>query len=62
MVSRRGRALVDARAAGTNPEQVLEGRWPQMLRFDVIGSVDAGYHGIAVSFILSAAGGGVAHV
>ncbi|WP_448639505.1 MFS transporter [Geodermatophilus sp. URMC 63] len=41
MVSMRDRALVEARAAGMDPEQALKGHWRQMLRFDVIGSAFA---------------------
>src|SRR4051812_30184525 len=41
MVSMRDRALIEARAAGLDPEQALKGSWRQMLRFDVIGSAFA---------------------
>ena len=41
MVSMRDRALIEARAAGLDPEQALKGHWRQMLRFDVIGSAFA---------------------
>ncbi|MGY1742815.1 MULTISPECIES: MFS transporter [unclassified Blastococcus] len=41
MVSMRDRALIEARAAGIDPEQALKGHWRQMLRFDVIGSAFA---------------------
>jgi MFS family permease len=41
MVSMRDRALVEARAAGLDPEQALKGSWRQMLRFDIIGSAFA---------------------
>ena len=41
MVSMRDRALVEARAAGIDPEQALKGHWRQMLRFDVVGSAFA---------------------
>ncbi len=41
MVSMRDRALVEARAAGIDPEAALRGHWRQMLRFDVIGSAFA---------------------
>ena len=41
MVSMRDRALVEARAAGIDPEDALKGHWRQMLRFDVIGSAFA---------------------
>lgn len=37
MVSMRDRALVEARAAGLDPEKALEGHWRQMLRFDILG-------------------------
>jgi ACS family D-galactonate transporter-like MFS transporter len=37
MVSLRDRALIEARAAGLDPERALQGHWRQMLRFDVIG-------------------------
>jgi ACS family D-galactonate transporter-like MFS transporter len=37
MVSMRDRALIEARAAGLDPEKALKGHWRQMLRFDVIG-------------------------
>jgi ACS family D-galactonate transporter-like MFS transporter len=38
MVSMRDRALIEARAAGIDPEQALKGHWRQMLRPDIIGS------------------------
>ena len=41
MVSMRDRALVEARAAGIDPERALKGSWRQMLRFDVVGSAFA---------------------
>src|SRR3954465_8911210 len=41
MVSMRDRALIEARAAGIDPEQALKGHWRQMLRFDVVGSAFA---------------------
>lgn len=41
MVSMRDRVLVEARAAGIDPEQALEGHWRQMLRFDILGSAFA---------------------
>ena len=41
MVSVRDRALIEARAAGIDPEQAVEGHWRQMLRMDVIGSAFA---------------------
>src|SRR3954447_7118201 len=37
MVSLRDRALIEARAAGLDPEEALRGHWRQMLRLDVIG-------------------------
>jgi MFS family permease len=37
MVSMQDRALIEARAAGLDPEKALQGHWRQMLRFDVIG-------------------------
>ena len=41
MVSMRDRALVEARAAGIDPDKALTGHWKQMLRFDVLGSAFA---------------------
>ncbi|MBJ7451675.1 MAG: MFS transporter [Blastococcus sp.] len=41
MVSMRDRALIEARAAGIDPDKALTGHWKQMLRFDVIGSAFA---------------------
>ncbi len=41
MVSMRDRALIEARAAGIDPNKALEGHWKQMLRFDVLGSAFA---------------------
>jgi ACS family D-galactonate transporter-like MFS transporter len=38
MVSMRDRALIEARAAGLDPDKALAGHWRQMLRLDVIGS------------------------
>lgn len=38
MHSMRDRQLVEARAAGIDPEEALEGHWRQMLRWDVVGS------------------------
>src|SRR3954452_18722994 len=38
MVSMRDRALIEARAAGIDPERALRGHWRQMLRFDIVGS------------------------
>jgi sugar phosphate permease len=38
MVSLRDRALIEARAAGIDPEKALEGHWRQMLRLDIVGS------------------------
>jgi ACS family D-galactonate transporter-like MFS transporter len=37
MVSMRDRALVEARAAGIQPEKLLQHHWRQMLRLDVVG-------------------------
>jgi ACS family D-galactonate transporter-like MFS transporter len=37
MVSRRDLAVIQARAAGIDPQQALKGHWRQMLRRDVIG-------------------------
>jgi MFS family permease len=41
MVSMRDRALIEARAAGIDPEKALEGHWRQMLKFDIVGSAVA---------------------
>jgi MFS family permease len=41
MVSLRDRALVEARAAGIDPERQLKGHWRQMMRLDVVGSAFA---------------------
>ncbi|MEY9875012.1 MFS family permease [Streptacidiphilus sp. MAP12-33] len=41
MVTLRDRALVEARAAGIDPERQLKGHWRQMLRLDVVGSAFA---------------------
>jgi MFS transporter, ACS family, D-galactonate transporter len=41
MVSMRDRALIEARAAGIDPERAMKNHWRQMLRFDVIGSAFA---------------------
>ncbi|HUA12090.1 MAG TPA: MFS transporter [Solirubrobacteraceae bacterium] len=38
MVSMRDRALIEARAAGIKPDELLRGQWRQMLKPDVIGS------------------------
>jgi ACS family D-galactonate transporter-like MFS transporter len=38
MVSIRDRALIEARAAGVDPEKMLKHHWRQMLRLDIIGS------------------------
>jgi len=46
MVSMRDRALIEARAAGIDPEAALAGSWRQMLRLDIIGS------SLAVSFYM----------
>src|SRR3954463_14341510 len=37
MVSMRDRALIEARAAGLDPEEALQGHWRQMLKFDIVG-------------------------
>jgi MFS family permease len=37
MVSLEDRALIEAKAAGLDPEQALKGHWRQMLRLDIIG-------------------------
>jgi MFS family permease len=37
MISLRDRALIEARARGIKPEQLLRGHWRQMLRVDIIG-------------------------
>lgn len=37
MVSMRDRALIEARAAGMDPEKALHGHWRQMLRLDIVG-------------------------
>lgn len=41
MVSARDRALIEARAAGIDPEQASRGAWRQMLRPDIFGSAFA---------------------
>jgi MFS family permease len=41
MVSLRDRALIEARAAGIEPEKMLRGHWRQMLRLDILGSAFA---------------------
>jgi MFS family permease len=41
MVTMRDRALIEARAAGIDPEKALQGHWRQMLRLDVVGSAVA---------------------
>jgi MFS family permease len=41
MVSLRDRALIEARAAGIDPESALKGHWRQMLRVNIIGSAFA---------------------
>ena len=41
MVSMRDRALVEARAAGIDPEAALKGHWRQMLRVNITGSAFA---------------------
>jgi MFS family permease len=37
MHSTRDRALVEARAAGIDPERALKGHWRQMLKLDIVG-------------------------
>ena len=37
MVSLHDRVLIEARAAGIDPEKVLKNHWQQMLRFDIVG-------------------------
>jgi MFS transporter, ACS family, D-galactonate transporter len=41
MHSMRDRALVEARAAGIDPEKALKGHWRQMLKPDILGSAFA---------------------
>jgi len=41
MVSMRDKALIEARAAGIDPEAAMKGHWGQMLKLDVIGSAFA---------------------
>ena len=41
MVSMRDRALVEARAAGIDPDRALKGHWRQMFRVDIVGSAAA---------------------
>ncbi|KAA0021606.1 MFS transporter [Antrihabitans cavernicola] len=41
MVSVRDRQVIEARAAGIDPEQALKGSWRQMMKFDIIGSAFA---------------------
>jgi MFS family permease len=48
MVSMRDRALVEARAAGIDPEAALKGHWRQMLRPGIVGSA------VAISLFLMA--------
>ena len=48
MVSIRDRALIEARAAGIEPEKLLKHHWKQMLRLDVIGPA----FGISVFLLL----------
>ncbi|MDQ1636533.1 MAG: hypothetical protein QOJ32_3342 [Frankiaceae bacterium] len=57
MVSMQDRALIEARAAGLDPEKALEGHWKQMLKFDIIGpafaiSVFLLFYYIAVGFFV----------
>jgi ACS family D-galactonate transporter-like MFS transporter len=37
MYSTRERALIEARAAGIEPERALKGHWRQMLKLDIVG-------------------------
>jgi len=37
MISLRDRALIEARARGIRPDELLKGSWRQMLRLDIIG-------------------------
>jgi hypothetical protein len=48
MVSLRDRALIEARAAGLDVEQALEGHWRKMLRIDIVGSA----FGIAIYLLV----------
>jgi MFS family permease len=48
MVSMRDRALVEARAAGIDPDAALKGHWRQMLRVGIAGSA------VAISLFLMA--------
>ncbi|MGI8679603.1 MAG: MFS transporter [Jatrophihabitans sp.] len=48
MVSMRDRELIEARAAGIDPEQATKGHWRQMLKLDVAGSA------LAISLFLMA--------
>ena len=57
MVSLRDRALVEARAAGIDPEAALKGSWRQMMGLDVVGpafaiSVFLLFYYIAVGFFV----------
>jgi MFS transporter, ACS family, D-galactonate transporter len=57
MVSLRDRALVEARAAGIDPEKALKGSWRQMMSLDVVGpafavSVFLLFYYIAVGFFV----------
>jgi MFS family permease len=49
MVSMRDRALIEARAAGIDPDKALQGHWRQMLRVNIAGSALA----ISVFLVLS---------
>lgn len=57
MVSMRDKALIEARAAGLDPERALQGHWRQMLRIDVVGPAFAisifllGYY-VLVGFVV----------
>jgi MFS transporter, ACS family, D-galactonate transporter len=57
MVSLHDRALIEARAAGVDPDLVLKNHWRQMLRFDIVGpafaiSVFLLFYYIAVGFFV----------
>lgn len=42
MMSLRDRALIEARAAGIEPDKLLKGHWRQMLRLDILGPAFGG--------------------
>ncbi|MFE3054134.1 MFS transporter [Nocardia sp. NPDC059239] len=57
MVSMNDRLLIEARAAGIDPEAALKGGWRQMLKFDIVGSALAislflMFYYILVSFVI----------